>query len=445
MRESDKVKGKVKAATMKTASEGVSRRSFLETALATGALAGTAYIGLGRDMSAFAQASDPIVIGHHCELTGGFASWGYWHNKAALAATKQINDMGGIAGRKLELVTEDTESNPASGARKLRSLIQRNNVSFVAGSVHSGVMLASIPVATELKTVYFSTGEATEATGEKGTRYSFRTGTDTYGLAAAGAPWAFQNLGKKWTIISPDYAWGHSHYKEHKAVIEKLGGKVYDPIFVPLDAKDLVPYLARIPQDTEVLFSVFFGALSIAFYTQAKSMGLEKTMKMYSVSGTIEAIAPADLKGAAEGVYIVENFPRMLKYKDDAFHREYNKLLGTDDVHAREAGSDKVNAKSHSWQSWENLFALKKAIEVSGWKQKKDDQGVIEALEGLSMDNSLGFAQGAKVLRKEDHSGMIDCYISRIEGDEFHVKKKITREEMASLLPPRVDFSKQPL
>ena len=134
-----------------------------------------------------------------------------------------------------------------------------------------------------------------EATGEKGTRYSFRTGTDTYGLAAAGAPWAYQNLGKRWTIISPDYAWGHSHYKEHKAIIERLGGKVYDPIFVPLDAKNLIPYPTKIPQDTEVLFSVFFGALSVAFYTQAKSMGLEKTMKMYSVSGTIEAIAPADL------------------------------------------------------------------------------------------------------------------------------------------------------
>jgi branched-chain amino acid transport system substrate-binding protein len=424
---------------------GMTRRSFLEVALAGGAAASGAYVSLARDMSAFAQASGPIVIGHHCELTGGFASWGYWHNKAALAAAKVINESGGIAGRKLDLVTEDTESNPAAGARKLRALIQRNRASFITGSVHSGVMLASIPVATEMKTVYFSTGEATEATGERGTRYSFRTGTDTYGLAAAGAPWAYENLGKTWTIISPDYAWGHSHYKEHKAVIEKLGGKVYDPIYVPLDAKDLVPYLARISQDTQVLFSVFFGALSIAFYTQAKSMGLEKTMKMYSVSGTIEAIAPADLKGAAEGVYIVENFPRMLKYKDDEFHKEYNKLIGTDDLHAREIGSDKVNAKSHSWQSWENLFALKQAIEASGWKQKSDDKGVIEALEGLQMANSLGFAQGAKTLRKEDHSGMIDCYISRIENDEFHVKKKVTKEEMASMMPPRFDFSKQPL
>lgn len=417
----------------------IDRRSFLGTALAGGA----AYVALARDMSAFAQAGGPIVIGHHCELTGGFASWGYWHNKCALAAAKVINDGGGIAGRKLELITEDTESNPAAGARKLRSLIQRNNAAFVTGSVHSGIMLASIPVATELKTIYFSTGEATEATGEKGTRYSFRTGTDTYGLAAAGAPWAFENLGKRWTIISPDYAWGHSHYKEHKAIIEKLGGKVYDPIYVPLDAKDLIPYLTKIPQDTEVLFSVFFGALSIAFYTQAKSMGLEKTMRMYSVSGTIEAIAPADLKGAAEGVYIVENFPRMVKYKDDAFHRQYVKLLGTDDVHAREDGSQRVNAKSHSWQSYENLFALKKAIEVSGWKTKKDDQGVIQALEGMQMDNSLAFPQGTKLLRKEDHSGVIDCYISRVENDQLHVKKKVTKEELVKHLPPRFDLSKQ--
>ena len=72
---------------------------------------------------------------------------------------------GGIAGRKVELAVEDTESNPAAGARKLRSLIQRRKASFIVGSVHSGIMLASIPIATELKTPYFSCGEATEATG----------------------------------------------------------------------------------------------------------------------------------------------------------------------------------------------------------------------------------------------------------------------------------------
>lgn len=416
------------------------RRSFLGTALKGGAVAGTANLIIMKDLSA--QPSGPIRIGHHVELTGGFASWGYWHDKAGRKAVELINEAGGIAGRKVELITEDTESNPASGARKLRSLIQRSGAEFVVGSVHSGVMLASIPIATEMKTIYFSQGEATEATGSKGTRYSFRTGTDTYGLAAAGVPWAFENLGKNWTMIFPDYAWGHSHHEEAKALIEKLGGKVNPPIAVPLDAKDLVPYLSRIPQETEVLFSVFFGSLSVAFYTQAKAMGLEKTMRMYSVCGTIEAIAPDDIQGAAEGVYIVENFPRMLVNKDDEFHRQHNRIMEIDDIHARESTSKRVMAKSHAWQSWENLFALKQAIEASGWKTRKDTPGVIQALEGMQMKNSLGYPQGDKILRAEDHSGMIDCYISRVENGRFELKQRVSKEDLMSHLPPRYDFTK---
>jgi branched-chain amino acid transport system substrate-binding protein len=417
----------------------IDRRSFLQTALAGGA----ASVMLAKDL--YAQVGGPIVIGHQIELTGGFSSWGYWHDKAAKAAAKLINEGGGIAGRKLELVTEDTESNPATGARKLRSLIQRNRAAFIQGSVHSGVMLASIPISTEMKTVYFSTGEATEATGSRGTRYAFRTGTDTYGLAAAGASWAFENLGKTWTMIFPDYAWGHSHHQEHKAYIERLGGKVHDPIAVPLDARDLLPYLTRIPQDTEVLFSVFFGAQSVAFYTQAKNLGLEKTMRMYSVSGTMEAIAPEDMEGAAEGVVVVENFPRMLEYKNDEYHREHLRLMEVDPVHARETNSRKVYAKSHAWQAWENLFLLKRAIEASGWRTKRDDPAVIAALEDMEMPNSLAFPQGAKRLRKQDHSGMIDCYISRIENNEYRVKHKVTREALEAQCPPRFDFSTQRL
>ena len=122
------------------------RRSFLEYALAGGASAGIANLTIMKDL--YAQAGGPIVIGHHCELTGGFASWGYWHDKAARKAVDLINKGGGIARRKVELVTEDTEANPASGARKLRNLIERSNAEFVVGSVHSGIMLASIPIAS---------------------------------------------------------------------------------------------------------------------------------------------------------------------------------------------------------------------------------------------------------------------------------------------------------
>jgi len=61
----------------------------------------------------------------------------------------------------------------------------------------------------------------------------------------------------------------------------------------------------------------------------------------------------------------------------------------------------------------------------------------------LKMDNSLAHPQGGKVLRAEDHSGIIDCYISRVEKDKFVMKKHIPRAEMETLLPPRYDFRKQ--
>src|SRR3989449_10337386 len=99
------------------------RRSFLEYALAGGASAGIANLTIMKDL--FAQAGGPIVIGHHCELTGGFASWGYWHDKAAREAVDLINKGGGLARGKGELVPEGTRSNPASGARQLREPIER--------------------------------------------------------------------------------------------------------------------------------------------------------------------------------------------------------------------------------------------------------------------------------------------------------------------------------
>jgi branched-chain amino acid transport system substrate-binding protein len=417
----------------------LSRRSFLECALAAGA-AGTANLTIMRD--AFAQASGPIVIGHHCDLTGVISSWGYWHDKAAKAAVEIINKGGGIAGRKVELVTEDTESNPASGARKLRNLIQRSNAEFVVGSVHSGVMLSAIPIASELKTIYFSTGEATEATGSKGTRYSFRTGTDTYSIAAASLPWCVENFGKVWSVIYADYAWGQSTNQESKHYIEKSGGKVLTSIPVPLDTKDFVPYLAQIPADTEVLLPAFIGSLSVAFYTQAKAMGLDKKMKMFSSSASIEAIAPADVQGAAEGLYFFENFPRQLAAKNDEYHKEFIKLMGMDEVDAREIGGQRVMDKSHGWQAWEDLFAIKQAVEASGYKTRKDVEGVIQALEGMQMKNSLAHPQGDKMIRKEDHVGIIDCYISRVEDGKLAVKKRIPKEELAKNMPIRHDLSK---
>ena len=289
----------------------VDRREFIKASVASAVLSN----GLVGSVLAKPKGA-PIVIGHQCDITGGFSSWGYWCDKAAKAAVSYLNSRDGIAGRPVEYHAEDTESSPPAGARKFRSLVQRNKADFVIGSVHSGVCLASTAIARELKTIYVPQAMAEEMTGTQGNRYVFRVGSDTYSQAVAGAPWALKNLGRKWTFVFADYGWGWSHFNEHKKVLDTLGATVNAPIAVPLDAKDLLPYLAKVPADSEVLYTIFFGAQSTAMYTQSKSMGLDQKMKRYSVICTHEAISPKDLGGASEGVYLLEYHPRQLRYKD---------------------------------------------------------------------------------------------------------------------------------
>ena len=93
------------------------------------------------------------------------------------------------------------------------------------------------------------------------------------------------------------------------------------------------------------------------------------------------------------------------------------------------------------------LFALDKdqAIEASGYKTRKDVEGVIQALEGMQMKNSLAHPQGDKIIRKEDHVGIIDCYISRVENGKLEVKKRIPKEELAKNMPLRHNLSQMPV
>jgi branched-chain amino acid transport system substrate-binding protein len=421
----------------------VNRRSFLKLALAGGVASQGLNLLTVKDLFAKKTSGDPIIIGHQCDFTGGISSWGYWHDKAIKTAIEHLNANNGIAGRPVKYVMEDTETNPPTAARKFRSLVQRNKADFVIGSVHSGCDLATVPIAKELKTVYIPQGMAAEMTGAKGNRYTFRVGSDTYAQAAAGAAWAMKNLGKTWTFFFADYGWGWSHYNEHKLVLDKLGAEVTPPIAVPLDAKDMLPYLVKVPDKTEQLYSIFFGAQSVAFFEQSKSLGLSDRMKRYTVICTHESISPKDIGGATEDIYLLEFLPRMLKYKDTPYNRKVRELMKVDPVDGMEEGSSRIIDGSHYWACWESVFFIKDAVEKSGWKSKKDTPDFIQALEGMEVKESFQYPQGDKYMRREDHKAVIDHYMSHVENGEIHVKMKLPKEDIVKRFPPRYDFTKE--
>jgi branched-chain amino acid transport system substrate-binding protein len=172
-------------------------------------------------------------------------------------------------------------------------------------------------------------------------------------------------------------------------------------------------------------------------------MGLDKKMNRYSVICTHESISPKDIGGASEDIYLLEYHPRMYKYKPTEHNKRVRALMQVDDVDGKEEGSSRILAGSHYWAVWESVFFIKKAIEKSGWKAKKDTPEFIKALEGMKVEESFEHPQGPKYIRAQDHKAVIDFYMSRIENGEIHVKNKIPAADLEKYFPPRVDFTKE--
>ncbi|HEX6103314.1 MAG TPA: ABC transporter substrate-binding protein, partial [Alphaproteobacteria bacterium] len=159
-----------------------------------------------------AHAQSPIKIGFQLHRTGIGAAYGRWYERTTNAAVKLINDAGGIAGRPIELVIEDDGTDPKRGAEVVEKFATDHKVDFVFGTLFSHVVIGSAPTAGQLKMPYFVVSEGHHVASTKLNRYVFQPGiTDVRSQVISLAPWIAGNLGKKVTMIFPDFAFGHDH------------------------------------------------------------------------------------------------------------------------------------------------------------------------------------------------------------------------------------------
>jgi branched-chain amino acid transport system substrate-binding protein len=93
-----------------------------------------------------ARAQEPIKIGHYGSLTGSEATFGQSTSQGIRLALKELNDAGGINGRKVELVEYDTKGDAREAGAVVTRLVSRDKVSAVLGEVASGLSLAGAPV-----------------------------------------------------------------------------------------------------------------------------------------------------------------------------------------------------------------------------------------------------------------------------------------------------------
>ena len=201
----------------------ISRRSLFGT---TAAVAGAGVLASNLTdpivRSAYAAGSDaPIRIGFQVHRTGIGATYGKWYERTTNAAAKYINEHGGMGGRPVEIVPEDDGTDPKRGADVVEKFATQHKVDFVYGTLFSHVVMGSSPRAGELKIPYFVVSEGYHVASGALNRYVFQPCiTDVRSQISAMSGWIFNNLGKKMTLIYPDYAFGYNHRDYASAAAE---------------------------------------------------------------------------------------------------------------------------------------------------------------------------------------------------------------------------------
>ena len=115
----------------------------------------------------------PIKIGAILALTGEAAVWGQNAKTGIELAKEEINEKGGISGRKIEVIYEDSQCDPKTGVSAAQKLITVDKVQVIIGDVCSSVTLAIAPIANQNKVVLITPGSSADSISQAG-EYIFR-------------------------------------------------------------------------------------------------------------------------------------------------------------------------------------------------------------------------------------------------------------------------------
>jgi branched-chain amino acid transport system substrate-binding protein len=230
--------------------QGVSRRTIVKggLTLATAGGIGT-FFGPWRQNRVWAQGARPIKLGLTCDASGQYGDSGQDDLRGIRMAIAEFNARGGVLGRKIESVTADTETTPATGSRIAERFITREDCTVLIGAVHSGVANAITQVAAKYGAIYLNTNSsAPSEAGENCSRVKFVWDGNGTNFSKAAVRNAVTSIGRNWLLLTNDYVWGHTTSAATKAQVEAAGGTIVDNLLVPQNTRDFTSYLLKIQQ-----------------------------------------------------------------------------------------------------------------------------------------------------------------------------------------------------
>jgi branched-chain amino acid transport system substrate-binding protein len=342
--------------------------------------------------------SGPIKIGFLAPLTGPFAQIG----KDMVNGTQlYLAEIGGqVAGRKIEVLVEDDEGNPATALNKSRKLVEQDKVQILSGGMLANVGYALQPYidGQKIPTTY-PVIAADDITQRKPAKWIVRTGWSTSQPMHPFAEWVLKNTKyRKIAAIGMDYAFGYEIIGGFQHVFEEGGGQIVQRIWAPLNTNDFAPFLAQLRRDADAVLALFTGRLALQFLKQYDEAGLKAKLPLLG-GGTLtdETVLP-QMGDEALGVVTALHYSQAL---DNPANAKFAKAF--------EAKAGKISSY-YSEATYTNARWIVEAIKAVGGKVE-DRDAMLAALRKVDLKET---ARGP--LRVDDFGNPIqNIYIRRVE------------------------------
>jgi branched-chain amino acid transport system substrate-binding protein len=257
---------------------------------------GAGALALGFPAIVKAQSA-AIKIGHLTPMTGFLGALGVYAVKGIQIAAEEINAAGGVLGRKLEVMSEDSV-NPATASTKAQRMLEQDKVDVLMGEINSASAKTIMQVAARNKRLFLQIGARSDVLrGADCNRYTFHVDIPvTVMVNAAGQALAREGYikGKRIYFLTSDYLFGHDLAKAAKAFVAANGGTVVGDELTATDTTDFSPFLLKIRQAKPDLVATNLGGNQVTnFVKQYSEFGLPYQVAGFNLN-TADAWAAGD-------------------------------------------------------------------------------------------------------------------------------------------------------
>lgn len=272
-------------------------------------------------------SNEPIRTGAILPLSGTLANYGELEQRGLELAVKHINEAGGIGGRPLEILYEDSELDPKKAISAFNKLVSVDKVEMITGVVGSSVCLAIAPLATREEMVFIS-GGATSPKLSGASPYFFRVApSDTVGAARL-VDWAIEEGSERIAILVVENDYGVGQKDVAVARLAELGKEPVIVESVIPDTSDLRPQIERIRKaNPDTIFLLTHGTEAAYYLKQAQEAGFE--IQAYGGDSLTDPSLVNIAGAATEGVrYLLPAKSQGPKF--DAYAAAYQAAYGED-------------------------------------------------------------------------------------------------------------------